>query len=236
MLRNRFSLGNVKLENVRVYKYLGLVITPSGEIRSALEDLKCRGLKAYMNLRNKLGICFHSYPNDSIKLFDAIIKPILLYASDFWGCLSLPSNNPIEKLHLMFCKHLLGVHKTTTTDGVLMELGRLPLVIYAQKASIKNWTRISSNKANMLVTLSYNSAREESLEWLNKIRNCLEQNGMLNIYLGNEFSDTTFHSHNKVFQHLSDIHMQQRFARIARIDSTLRTYNLIKKTLILSHI
>ena len=112
LLRNRFFLGNVKLENVRVYKYLGLIFTPSGEIRSALEDLKCRALKAYMKLKNKLGTCFHSYPNDSIKLFHAIINPILLYASDFWGCLSLPSNNPIENLHLMFCKHLLGVHKT----------------------------------------------------------------------------------------------------------------------------
>ena len=111
LLRNKF--------NVRSYKYLGLVFTPSGEIKSALDDLKPIALKAYMGMKDKLGICFKSYPTDTAQLFDTLVKPILLYGSDFWGCLSLPENNPIENLHLMFCKHL-GVQKHTTTDGVLL--------------------------------------------------------------------------------------------------------------------
>ena len=49
-----------------------------------------------------------------------MVKPILLYASDFWGCLKLPKNNPIERLHNMFCKQLLGVQKQTNTIGILL--------------------------------------------------------------------------------------------------------------------
>ena len=78
-----------------------------------------------------MGISFHTYPQESLLLFDSLIKPILLYGSDFWGCLPAPKNNPIEKMQLMFCKHMLGVHKNTTTEGVLFELGRLPLQLFA---------------------------------------------------------------------------------------------------------
>ena len=121
-------------------------------------------------MKNKLGVFFTSYPTDTIAIFDTIVKPILLYGSDFWGCLPLPRNNPIEILHLMFCKHLLGVHKSTTNDGVFKELGRVPIVLYAQKAAIKNWQRISSNNVNSLVKASYQNAKNESLNWITNIR------------------------------------------------------------------
>ena len=71
-----------------------------------------------------VGTCFSTYPLDTTKLFDTCVKSILLYGSDFWGGLPLPKNNPIENLHLRFCKHLLGVQKYTTTTGVLLELGK----------------------------------------------------------------------------------------------------------------
>ena len=137
LLRGNYYLKNEKIENVRSYKYLGLIFTPSGEIKSALDDLRSRALKAYMGMRQKLGEIFSRHIEETTKIFDTLIKSILLYSSDFWGCLKLPVNNPIENLHMMFCKHLLGVHKSTTNDGVLLELGMLPLVFDAQKAAVK---------------------------------------------------------------------------------------------------
>ena len=225
LLRRHFFLGNVRLESTREYKYLGLVFTPSGEIRTALEDLKCRALKAYMSMKNKLGNFFSSYPTDTIAIFDATVKPILLYGSDFWGCLPFPKNNPIETLYFMFCKHLLGVHKSTTNDGVLKELGRLPIVLYAQKAAIKNWQRISG-KANKLVKASYQGAKNESLDWITNIKKCFDSIGMTNLFLNN---NNDMNTHNKVFQRLCDIYTQQSNSRISNPDSKLRTYNLIKE-------
>ena len=95
-------MGDKKLENVRSYKYLGLIVTPSGEIRSALADLRSRALKAYMAMKSKLGTCFKDYVADTVSLFESLVKPILLYWSDFWGCLKLPRNNPVENLHMQF--------------------------------------------------------------------------------------------------------------------------------------
>ena len=131
-------------KNVRSYKYLGLMITPSGEIKSALDDLRSRALKAYMALKNKLGVSFREHLDDTIYFFDSLVKPILLYGSDFWGALKMPRNNPVENLHMQFCRQILGVQKNTTTHGVLLELGRTPLILEAQRLSLKNWERIKT--------------------------------------------------------------------------------------------
>ena len=64
-------------------------------------------------------------------LFDSLIKPILLYASDFWGTLKLPRNNPaVELMHRKFCKQLLGVHTETTNAAVYPKIGMLPLELF----------------------------------------------------------------------------------------------------------
>ena len=183
LLHKDFYLGESKLENVRSYKYLGLIFTPSGEIKSALDDLRSRALKAYICLKYKLGACFKDYIEDTITLFDTLVKPIMLYGSDFWGCLKLPSNNPIENLHMQFCKQLLGVQKNTTNIGALLELGRTPIILHAQKAAIKNWERIKNEKANNLVIKSYKDASTQSLDWFNSIKNALERNGMQNLLI-----------------------------------------------------
>ena len=116
-MRNCFFINGVKLENVREYKYLGFKFTPSGEISTGLNDLRERALKAFYSLKNKLGHCFRKYIFSSLSLFDSLVSPILLYASDFWGARKQPSNNPLEKVQMRFFKEILGVWKKTANIG-----------------------------------------------------------------------------------------------------------------------
>ena len=67
---------------------LGFLLTPSGEINSGLKDLRDRALKAYMGLKNSRGTSFNQDIKTTLTLIDMMIKPILLYNSDFWGCLT----------------------------------------------------------------------------------------------------------------------------------------------------
>ena len=126
-IRKSFPYGENKIDSTRQYKYLGFLITPSGEINSGLKDLKDRALRAFIKVKKKMGLLFQQFPLVSLKLFDTLVRPILLYASDFWGILNPPKNNPIENIHYMFFKHLLGggggVQKQTTNIAVLLELG-----------------------------------------------------------------------------------------------------------------
>ena len=68
-IRRDIFFGNDKLETTRKYKYLGFMVTPSGEINTGLHDLKDRALRALMKLRSKLGVTFRKHPLITIKLF-----------------------------------------------------------------------------------------------------------------------------------------------------------------------
>ena len=80
LISRPFYLNGVKLEMVRSYKYLGFVMTPSGEIHSGLKDLRDRALKGYMKIRNDMGVCFNSDVLVTLSLIDSLIRPILVYA------------------------------------------------------------------------------------------------------------------------------------------------------------
>ena len=226
-MRRFFEINGTQLECARTYKYLGFLLSPSGTINDGLSDLRDRALKAFMKLKKDLGTSFDQDIMTTLTLIDTMIKPILLYNSDFWGCLKLPKNNPIENLHMMMCKQLLGVHKSTTNCGVLLELGRKPFAIYAIKQAVKNWERIRKNKANPLVIASYNDALENNLLWLSRIKLTLEENGMLSFFQ-NSHADKPIFIYKKIFERLSDQFHQTSFAYINDENSKLRTYAIFK--------
>ena len=112
MLSNKLYFGKEELETVRKFNYLGFLITPSLSIKELLSDLYKRGL-AYFKMKNCLGETFKQNIQVTLKLFDSLVKPILPYGIDFWGCFRIAFNdqNPVEKLHLKLCKEILGVKK-----------------------------------------------------------------------------------------------------------------------------
>ena len=48
----------------------------------------------------------------------------------------------MKKLHLKFCKRVLGVHSKSTNIAVFGELGRKPLIFQIAILVIKYWFRI----------------------------------------------------------------------------------------------
>jgi hypothetical protein len=94
-----------------------------------------------------------------LKLFSTIVSPILLYYCEIWGVYFLGRLtttdmfknkifnviSDIDKLHLKFCKRILGVHPKSTNLAVLAELGRLPMSVQISTLVIKYWLRINSS-------------------------------------------------------------------------------------------
>ena len=143
LYRDRISMNGVLLDNVREYKYLGFIFTPSGEIKSGLRDLRDRAFGSFHSLKNRLGESFNRDIKTALGLYDSMIKPILTYSSDFWGCLKLPKkDNPVEIMQMKVYKQILGVNRRATNLGVLLKLGRETLDIECIKLGIKNWERI----------------------------------------------------------------------------------------------
>ena len=160
-----------------------------------------------------------------------MVKPILLYCSDFWGCMKQPKNNPIERLYLSFCKQLLGVRKQTHTDDVLQELGMLPISLFARKMAIKNWERIHLENANTLLIASHKYAMRENLPWESSIKDMFETNGLLELFTAkvNKTEESNrISAANILFKRLAD-QFQQTSSESIRTSSKTKTLSLLKE-------
>ena len=233
-VRCSIKCDDMTINSVREYKYLGFLVTPSGEVTTGIQDLRSRALFAFTQLRKKLGDNFRSDVNITIYLFDTLVKPILLYCSDFWGilkiskrdpCELLPKQNLVDLVHLKFLKQLLGVQTQTSNIGTLLETGRVPLMAYALKNCIKNWNRIAiGDDCNPLTHLSFRNIVENEMEWYKNVELLTNHLGLGHILHSNISNPEAV-----VFKRIIDIFHQKAFAEISRESSKLRTYSLIKK-------
>ena len=99
-----FSFEEQFLELVSKYKYLGIVFKPSGSFSFAIHYLsKKASIKAMFCIRKtlyseKLNAFLH------LRLFDACVKPILLYCSEIWSLdILIKRNKNFESKYDSFC-------------------------------------------------------------------------------------------------------------------------------------
>ena len=108
-----FRYGADQLENVKSYKYLRVIMSPYGNFNLAKQELKEVALEALYELRKEMGNHFGENIKLTMKLFVALISPILFYASEVWGidCNGQLEKDPAELVQNKFLKWLLGVNK-----------------------------------------------------------------------------------------------------------------------------
>ena len=94
-----------------------------------------------------------------LDLFEKLITPILNYGSQVWGFAQCAC---IERVHLQFCKRLLGVKKCTQNDFVYGELGRLNCQYVRYFFIIKYWVKILHANDNKYVKKVYNMLKYDS--------------------------------------------------------------------------
>ena len=116
-----------------------------------------------------------------MSLFDSMVVPILLYGSEVWG---IYENKEIDKLHIKFCKRILGVKQQTPNLAVLGELGRFPLSVISKQRSIIYWSKIMK-KTNSIELKVFNEqcllANQNC--WAGKIQTFLNSLGFGNVWM-----------------------------------------------------
>ena len=168
------------LENVRLYKYLGLTFSAFGNFTVVKQELKKSALKELFKLKKEMGHSFNYDPVLTMKLFDALVKPILLYGSEVWATDTV-KDDPIESVHIKFCKILLGVGKSATNSTCYGELGRFPLHVAAKLRCLKYWLSIVSPPKNFKIThLIYQEMIDSSRKicFSQKVKDLLARNGL----------------------------------------------------------
>ena len=121
--------GN-KIEQVIQYKYLGNILKSINNCNADMfantyPYLCDQGRKAIFSMLHKLREILPLPPKVMFKLFDSIIKPILIYGSDVWGH-NKSGLDIVDKVMLRYCRRVLNVKAATSNLMVYRECGMLP--------------------------------------------------------------------------------------------------------------
>lgn len=185
MERYDFKFGTGNIEVVSEYKYLGLTFNYNGRFRRGELELKQQATRAMYALIGK-SRKFDLPVDMMLDLFNAMVKPVMLYASEVWGHYVI---REIEQLHMKFLKHILYVHKFTSNDIVYGELGEFPIAVDINLAMIGYWTRLITGKTTKLSYVMYkcllhlDQAGLFTSPWLNHIKSICNNCGLSGVWL-----------------------------------------------------
>lgn len=169
---------------------MGLLFTPKLSWSSAKLKLAAQAKKAIFAIRKyqqPFGKFLH---NDIFKLFDAMVTPILCYASEVWG---YEYSGTIEKVQVDFCKYFLGVNSSVNNSVALGECGRLPLCITYHTNCIKYWCKLLHMHNNRYPKNCYKMLKslDEAgrLTWASNIKKLLFRYGYGFVWVSQEVGD-----------------------------------------------
>ena len=92
----------------------------------------------------------------------------------------------IDRVHLKFCKKILGVKSQTSNMAVLGELGRYPLSLLCKERVLKYWLKIMKNrdslKYNFFNIQCNNNYPNRHMNWAPKVKTILDDLGFGNLW------------------------------------------------------
>ena len=126
----------------------------------------------------------------SLKLFDVLVTPVLTYAIEIWGP-SLIDKNKIsrdhsfkcllvspccENLNVKLCKYVLGIGRKSCNDAARGELGRHPILLLTMHRWINYMKHCFSLPLQNFAHASLNPADNievDSTDWSSKMKNVI---------------------------------------------------------------
>jgi hypothetical protein len=155
------------------------MLTPSGKFCAAQKYVYDKACRALYALRKALKCVSELSVNTQLKLFESVIKPILLYGSEVWGAylykfkINIQSlyvmlrdvNSLMEKLHSKICKYILQLHKSANHYAIRCELGRYPLFINVICRILNYYINICERSEDSVVKIALKLHESNSCSW-----------------------------------------------------------------------
>ncbi len=163
-------------------------------------------------------------------LFNTLVVPVVTYGCKNWGDTTI---REIELLHMKFMKHVLYVHKYTSTDMVYGELEVYPLEITIKCKMIHFWARLVTRRNTKLSYVMYNCLLElhrssiYTSPWLDCIKNICIECGMAGVWMTQTINNITWFR-KAVEQKLRDIWITTWYGNVTT-KGICNTYRLYKE-------
>jgi hypothetical protein len=215
-----------QIEVVNSYKYLGFTLTTKLSFDIALDEFAGRAKRKVVEIMKTMWRLECSDVSVFFKLFDAQVKPMLLYAAEIWG---LSRYQVVESVHMFACKRLLNVSVKTPNTMVYGELGRYPLYIDSAIYAIRYWFKLQNMLLARLPKQAYvmdkNGNYNATFSWCTAVKNCLDMYGFSFVWMNGGVGEE------KAFlkilrERMIDCFKQNWFSKLCESDrfSTYRTF------------
>ena len=182
-----FTIGDAEIKYTEKYCYLGIMFHQNGSFTTANSELRAKALRALFGLKGKIikdSLSFKSINT----LFDALVKPILLYgcqvlaphlrtmkyladtSENTKACHFLQhlAKDHYEQFHLKYLKWNLSVHPKASNSGCWGDSGRYPLFLEACKLAIDYFERVkecNNNSDGSLLAAAFREQKSLGLDW-----------------------------------------------------------------------
>lgn len=182
----KFYYKGTEIEIVSKFSYLGVVFTAGGSFSNAQTTLAGQAQKAIFKLKGYLNNVLELSPKHTMELFDKLVSPILDYSSEVWGFCQAKQ---IERVHLQFCKSLLGVKQSTQNNFIYGELGRTNYQTKRYHKIIKYWLKIITSEDNKYINYIYEimlddiDSNQRKNNWARMVKNLLGSLGFNEVWL-----------------------------------------------------
>ena len=164
--RVNLTSNKQNFEQVNQYKWLGVIVRSisrnNEDIFACNFPYLCdQGRKSLFGVFHRLRSITPIPSRVQFKLFDAMIKPILVYGSDVWGH-NKSGISMIDKVMLRFSRcvlfffFFLNVKATTSNAMVYAECGILPPSVYCTVSTMCYMNRLHHMPDNSIVKQVYN--------------------------------------------------------------------------------
>ena len=171
-----FIFDGQLVERVTMFKYLGITFHATRGLSFAIEHLCNSANKALFAMYGRCHELQITSPSLKCRLFDALVRPILSYASEILvilgGKVALQS---LERVHVQFLRQLLGVPISTSTKFILAEFGRLPLKHSWLQNSLKYLSRLQKMDEGRLCKLAFSADMQNGKGWFYKLKDELRE-------------------------------------------------------------
>ena len=132
------------IEVLDSFTYLGVDISSRRAFAAASIGRAASAQRAALALQHRCHDLSLHDPALQLHLFDALVRPVMLYGVETWGPGALCGSgmDTCELVHRKFLRSILGVRTGTPNAAVLGELGRFPVAHTAVLAICRFWNRL----------------------------------------------------------------------------------------------
>lgn len=171
------KLGDQRVEVVKVYKYLGLMLSRdlkwTEHVSYIVDKIKRRMAQCYRLLSNK-----DLAPSTRLHLYSSLILPVMSYGAGLWH-LTDHQLRQLETLHIKALKAILGTCSTTTTAAVYTECGMISIEALQEEALLKLAGRIARMEPSRLVWQLFRvSEKDRNDEWFSQLTSALSRHDL----------------------------------------------------------